>query len=225
MDTMDLIRLLRSLEEFLYELVGWLVFYPRTFWRTLCRPGFMARYTRDELLKPQESRFQETISPVLMLILTVALAHGIELTLRMALPSTESPVSQVLMGSEEGIMLTRSAFFCIYALGAALGTLRHQRAILTRDTMREPFSIQAFLACPFVLALAAGELLLRAPAAQWPTAGVAVQVLGTGWYLWARTAAFRELNTATFLRAFGRVLASFLATSAFIVTIVAIAFL
>jgi len=28
---MDLIRLLRSLEEFLYELVGWLVFYPRMF--------------------------------------------------------------------------------------------------------------------------------------------------------------------------------------------------
>lgn len=39
---MDLMRLLRSLEEFLYELIGWLVFYPRTFWRILRHPGAIA---------------------------------------------------------------------------------------------------------------------------------------------------------------------------------------
>ena len=65
---MDLIRLLRSLEEFLYELVGWLVFYPRTLWRVLVRPGEVARYTRGEFAKDPEHRFADAISPVLMLI-------------------------------------------------------------------------------------------------------------------------------------------------------------
>ena len=50
---MDLIRLLRSLEEFLYELVGWLVFYPRTLWRVLVRPGGVAQYTRREFANHQ----------------------------------------------------------------------------------------------------------------------------------------------------------------------------
>ncbi len=218
---MDLIRLLRSLEEFLYELVGWLVFYPRTFWRILRHPGDMARYTRAELLLPLEARFQATISPVLMLILTVALAHALELASRAALPDLQSPVGRMLFGSEEGLMLTRSAIFCVYALGAALGTLRRQRVPITRETLREPFSIQAFLACPFVLALAVGELLLRTGGTQAHIAGVVLQLAAVVWYLWARTVAFRALNPVSGLRAFGLVVVSFLITTVAILIVAA----
>ena len=35
---MDFMRILRSLEEFLYEVMTWLVFYPRTMWRALRHP-------------------------------------------------------------------------------------------------------------------------------------------------------------------------------------------
>lgn len=219
---MDLIRLLRSLEEFLYELVGWLVFYPRTFWRIVCHPGEIARYTQDELRKPLEERFQATISPVLMLILTVALAHAMELAALASLPTLHSPVGRILFGSEEGIMLTRSAIFCIYALGAALGTLRRQKVYITRNTLREPFSIQAFLACPFVLALAVGELLLRLPGHDWSAPGLAVHALAVGWYLWARTAAYRALNPCSWARAFGLVLASFVVTTIVVVALAAV---
>jgi hypothetical protein len=216
---MDLIRLLRSLEEFLYELVGWLVFYPRTFWQALVHPDKIARYTRQELQKPLETRFQETISPVLMLILTVALGHGMELALRVALPPTSSPVGRLLFGSEEGIMLTRSAIACVYALGAALGTLRRQHVRVTRETLREPFSIHAFLACPFVLALAIGNLLSQVADPRWMTAGIVLQFVAVGWYLWARTRAFRALNDASWMRAFGLVLASFLTTTVFVLVV------
>lgn len=216
---MDLIRLLRSLEEFLYELVGWLVFYPRTFLRIIIRPAQMALYTQEELRKPLEARFQATISPVLMLILTVALAHAMELASRAAVPTLQSPVGRILFGSEEGIMLTRSAIFCVYALGAALGTLRQQKIPVTRETLREPFSIQAFLACPFVLALALGELLLRWPSDAWVVPGLAVHVVGVLWYLWARAAAYRALNTASWAKAFGLVLASFVVTTAVVLAV------
>lgn len=216
---MDLIRLLRSLEEFLYELVGWLVFYPRTFLRIIFRPAQMALYTQEELRKPLEARFQATISPVLMLILTVALAHAMELASRAAAPTLQSPVGRILFGSEEGIMLTRSAIFCVYALGAALGTLRQQKIPVTRETLREPFSIQAFLACPFVLALALGELLLRWPGDAWVLPGLAVHVVGILWYLWARAAAYRALNTASWAKAFGLVLASFVVTTVVVLAV------
>jgi len=214
---MDLIRLLRSLEEFLYELVGWLVFYPRTFWRVVVHPGRIAMYTREELQKPLEHRFQATISPVLMLILTVGLAHAMELVSRAALPAIDTPAGKILFGSEEGLMLTRSAIFCVYALGAALGTLRRQRAPVTRDTLREPFSIQAFLVCPFVLALSAGMLMMRLATAEWVVAGIVVHLIGVGWYLWARVAAFRAMNAASLPMAMWLVLTSFLITTAVIV--------
>lgn len=153
---MDLMRLLRSLEEFLYELIGWLVSYPRTFWRILRHPGAIARYTRKELAEPPEQQFQETISPVLMLILSVVLAHAMEMALRLPTQQTESPLGRLLFGTEQSLLLTRSIIFCFYALGAALGTLIRERKPITRETLREPFSVQAFLACPFVLILSLG---------------------------------------------------------------------
>lgn len=153
---MDLVRLLRSLEEFLYELVGWLVFYPRTFWRILRHPGAIARYTRMELARDEGGQFQDTISPVLMLILSVGIAHGLELVLQTAVPTLTSPLGQRLLGSEQGLLLTRSVVFCIYALGASLATLRRERKPITRETLREPFSIQTFLVCPFLVLNALG---------------------------------------------------------------------
>lgn len=204
-------RLLRSLEEFLYELVGWLVFYPRTFWRILWHPGAIARYTRLELAQDRDQQFSETISPVLMLVLSVILVHALEMALKLSLPAISSPIGQLLFGSEQGLLLTRSAVFCVFALGAALGTLRQNRLAVTRDTLREPFSIQAFLACPFVVMLSSGELLARVNGYQW-VGGVLVAV-AVIWYIAARVIAYRALNHAGWLLSLALVLRSFIITT------------
>ncbi|UNK56329.1 hypothetical protein MNQ95_09085 [Pseudoxanthomonas daejeonensis] len=208
---MDLMRLLRSLEEFLYELVGWLVFYPRTFWRVLRHPGAMARYTRLELAQPPERQFEETISPVLMLILSVVLAHVAEMALKVSLPTMSTPVGQLLFGSEQFLLLTRSAVFCIYALGAALGTLRQDGSKVTRATLREPFSIQAFLACPFVVMFSIGEQLARTAEAR--EAGVVLACAAVVWYIVARAIAYRALYRSGWLKALALVIASFSLTT------------
>ena len=43
-------KLLKSLEELLYELVSWLLFYPITMWRSVLKPLNMMRYADTELL-------------------------------------------------------------------------------------------------------------------------------------------------------------------------------
>lgn len=53
---MDFMRILRSVEAFLYKVMTWLVFYPRTLIRTALRPIGMLEYSRAELRKPEESR-------------------------------------------------------------------------------------------------------------------------------------------------------------------------
>ena len=35
---MNVLTILRSVEELLYEVMSWLLFYPRTLWTTLTRP-------------------------------------------------------------------------------------------------------------------------------------------------------------------------------------------
>jgi hypothetical protein len=193
---MDLMRLLRSLEEFLYELIGWLVFYPRTFWRILRNPGAIARYTQLEMEQPPENQFTETISPVLMLILSVTLAHALELVSKAPLPQVDTPAGRMLFGSEQGLLLTRSVAFCLYALLAALSTLRRQRTAITRDTLRTPFSIQAFLVSPFVVLLSAGFLMARGGEPWQPAAGWSLAAGSCLWYVWARASAYRAVSRA-----------------------------
>jgi hypothetical protein len=45
---MDFIKVIRSLEELLYEVMTWLVFYPRTMWRIVAHPAATTRYSEDE---------------------------------------------------------------------------------------------------------------------------------------------------------------------------------
>jgi len=46
---LDFMKLLKSLEELLYELVSWLLFYPITMWRSVVSPLIMMRYADAEL--------------------------------------------------------------------------------------------------------------------------------------------------------------------------------
>ncbi|HSD18288.1 MAG TPA: hypothetical protein VLC71_13650 [Thermomonas sp.] len=222
---MDLMRILRSLEEFLYELVGWLVFYPRTFWRVLRHPAAIARYTQLELEQEPERQFTETISPVLMLILSVALAHALEMLSRVPSVETNTPLAQVLLGSEEALLLTRCVVFCGYALVAALMTLRQQGKAITRETLRTPFSIQAFLVSPFVMLLSAGMLLTRLDGPWASVAAVALIGSSCFWYLWARASAYRAMVDSGWGIALLRVGVAFIVTTALVIALMALVLL
>lgn len=216
---MDLMRILRSLEEFLYELVGWLVFYPRTFWRVLRHPAAIARYTELELQQDPERQFTETISPVLMLILSVVIAHGLEMLSRIPSLETDTPVSQLLLGSDQALLLTRCVVFCAFALVAALSILQQQGKAITRETLRSPFSVQAFLVSPFVVMLSVGILVARVEHGWSQAAGGVLIAIGCLWYLWARTCAYRALVDIGWWSALTRVSVAFLVTSAVVVAL------
>jgi len=149
----------------------------------------------------------------------VVLAHALEMAMRTVPLSLSGPLGKLLFSSEQGLLLTRSAVFCILALGAALSTLWRQRLPINRDTLREPFSIQAFLACPFVLLLAVSQAVGASGTAEARRWGAAIGVVAVVWYLWARTRTFVALNDVGYLPAAGFVLASFLVTSALVLAL------
>jgi hypothetical protein len=45
---MGFVQLLRSIENLLYEIMTWLVFYPRTLWRVDCHPLAVLSYSDVE---------------------------------------------------------------------------------------------------------------------------------------------------------------------------------
>ncbi|WP_431637887.1 hypothetical protein ACQVBX_08435 [Dyella sp. KULCS107] len=215
---MDLMRILRALEEFLYELVGWLVFYPRTFWRILRDPPASARYVLRELAAPPEKQFAASVSPVLMLILSVVLAHGIEMLSRQSLPDMANPVGHRLFESEQGMLITRCVVFSGYALIAALVTLRRQKQAVTRDTLRGPFAVQAFLISPLVVMLSLGMLLIDLED-DYALPGGALIIFSIVWYVWARIRTYGALTETGWPRATVIVIGTFLGTTALVVAI------
>lgn len=196
---MDVMRLLRSLEEFLYELVGWLVFHPRTLLRILVHPAGIARYTQRELARPIEQQFAETVSPVLTLILSVVIAHAVELGTHQSVRVGDAPLAKTLAGSDQALLLTRCVVFSTFAFVAALSLMRQRGTVLTRETLREPFSIQAYLVSPFVLLCCAAAVLQRFE----PMAGAAAYAASLAWYVWARASAYRALVPVGWPKALG----------------------
>jgi hypothetical protein len=71
---MDFLRIIRSLEELLYEVRTWLVFYPRTLWRIAATPGRMMRYSDAEQADAPDRQYTATLSPPPFLMLTILIS-------------------------------------------------------------------------------------------------------------------------------------------------------
>jgi len=78
---MNFFNLLKSLDELLYEIMSWLIFYPVTLWRTLVRPLKMMDYSDLEQRDAEEKQYTDTLAPPLFLLLTLIIGHAIELSL------------------------------------------------------------------------------------------------------------------------------------------------
>jgi hypothetical protein len=198
---MDFMRVLQSLEEFLYEIMGWLVFYPRALWRTLRHPVAVAVYTGQQLEQPRDEQFTEMVSPPLMLILTIVLAHVIELGTHRATATIDSVLGRELFSSEQAIIVTRSIVFCLFGLFGAMGMLRYQRQPIDRDSLRKPFYIHCYLLAPFALGLAFASTLMALVDDRWKLAGAALLLLCCLWYAAAQTAIYARMLKMPWWRA------------------------
>ncbi|MDH4412681.1 MAG: permease [Rhizobium sp.] len=146
---MDFMRLLKSLEELLYELVSWLVFYPLTLWRAFTRPLSMMRYADDELEDRPEDQYDDTISPPLFLLITLLLSQALS-TLFPNMAAADQAV-QALTRSSSNLLIARGVIFGIFPMVMAVTLILHKGLVLTRSTLRPPFFSQCYVAGPFVL--------------------------------------------------------------------------
>src|SRR5687768_6566805 len=106
-------KILKSLEELLYELVSWLVFYPITMWRSATRPLSMMRYADLELSDRLERQYDDTLSPPLFLLITLLLSQGLSTAFPTTYDSSELPKA---LGSASNLLIARGVVFGIFPL-------------------------------------------------------------------------------------------------------------
>jgi hypothetical protein len=188
----DFLKIIRSLEELLYEVMTWLVFYPRTMWRIAIRPLETASYSEREQTDAAAEPYTDTLSPPLLLMLTLLIAHGLGLGLGAKGLETDSAIGKTLFGSAQNLLMLRALAFSIFPLTAATTLLRRRRLAIDRTTLRGPFFSQCYLTAPFALAVSSGMVLMRTQAGAAKPAGAAIALLGLAWYLAVETRWFQR---------------------------------
>jgi hypothetical protein len=179
---MDFVKILRSLEEFLYEAMTWVVLYPRTLWRVAIGPVGMMRYASTQLAEPAERQFAEALSPPLTLMLTLAVSHGLELS--SGLPIDAAPgLMATLMSTEQNLLITRAVAYSIFPLVYSALALKRLGLPLDRNSLRAPFFAQCYAAAVYALMLGTAVILVRLDGSAPKLAGGVLMLATVTWYI------------------------------------------
>ena len=194
---MDFMKLLKSIEELLYELISWFVFYPLTFWRIVVRPIAMLSYAQKELTERQDEQFDDAVSPPILLVLTLVMLHIVEGVFNQAWASALPALFQ----DDRNLLIFRAVSFSLFPLLYATVGLRTGGARLTRTTLRPAFYSQSYATVPFVLAASIGLQLAGQLSSPLRILGLGFMAVGAGWYLaveiaWLRKTAKMSLAKA-----------------------------
>jgi hypothetical protein len=185
---LDFIAIIRSLEELLYEVMTWLIFYPRTLFRIIVSPTHMTLYSDDEQDDTPADRYSDALSPPLLLMLTLLICHVVELGFGLSGPKGHgSAMAKTLIGSDQALLLTRALLFAVIPVTIAGLVLRIAKRPLDRKTLRMPFYAQCYLVVPFALVASIGGTLVRAPGPGTTPLGAVLAAVAFGWFIGAES--------------------------------------
>lgn len=148
---------LNSLDELLYEVMSWVIFFPLTLWQALLRPiGTMEEIAREAAL-PDDERYAAVLSPPLFLALTLLLGH----TVATALGQTDQIIANHhgladLVNDNASALVLRVVVFAGFPLFLAARMVRERKIKLDRTSLQQPFYEQCYPAAVFALGLGLG---------------------------------------------------------------------
>lgn len=193
---MIFMQFLKSLDDLLYEIITWLVFYPVTLWKTIRRPFTMMAYADSELEEGRESRYPDVLSPPIFLLLTLLLSHGLAVALLGENPIVASHKGLAgFINDDTSLLLVRLIFFAVFPLFMSVLLLRRRKQPLTRDSLRLPFYAQCYPTSVFAFLLGLGAIGTQVHASVPALAGLGVIIFA---FIW-----FGTLQTVWFAQALG----------------------
>jgi hypothetical protein len=204
---MDFMKWISSLDELLYEVMSWLLFFPLTLWRTLTRPLAMMDYSGRQLALPENEQFSATLSPPLFLALALLVAHGVSA----ALGQTDAIVADrtglaAMINDDASALVLRLVIFAAFPLLAAARLVRRLRVPLDRVSLREPFYAQCYPIALFALGFSVGVTLLSVGSPSLRVGGTMLICAAFLYYAAVETRWFAAKLGVGVVRAFGAML-------------------
>ena len=201
---MDFLKLIQSLDELLYEVMSWLIFYPVTLWRALTRPLKMMDYSDVEQGDASDQQYTDTLSPPLFLLLSLILVHAAEI----ALIGNDAVVARkvglsALVSTNTDLIMLRIVTYSLFPVMMATRMVRAQTLQVNRDTLRAPFYSQCYVAAVLAMMLGSAVILIKL-AHDWSVlAGGALVLFALLWFGFLQTAWFNQHLKCGRLKAFG----------------------
>jgi len=183
----DLLKILRSFEELLFEAMTWLYFYPRTMLRIVSQPMTAMAYSDREEGQPEDLRYDDALSPPVLLIITLVIANAIGWAVHVPQPANAPPLAKALYDSQQNLLMFRCLLFGLTPLVVTLTRLRKQGVAISRQTLRRPFYAQCYLASPVALCVSLGLMAVQRGTPALVGAGAAVILASTVWLIVAQT--------------------------------------
>jgi len=200
---MDFFKLIQSLDELLYEILSWLLFYPLTLWRVLVHPVRMLHYADTELTKEDGRQFSDTLNPPLFLFLTVILIHLIELGwVGQSEVVTSRAGVDSLVSSDTSVIVLRALVFGLFPLLLARRSLVAQKIHVDREALKTPFYAQCYATAPFAILVSAAGLVLRKYGMAGIVAGLGCLIAALLWFGIIQVEWFRTRLKTSYPQAF-----------------------
>ena len=111
----------------------------------------MMKYSDVEQTEAPEQQYIDTLSPPLFLMLSILIAHAIEVAMHERIV-LRSGLAGELVQSHEYLLMLRAIAFSIVPLMFAVALLKGLGQKIDREKLRGPFYSQCYVAAPFALA-------------------------------------------------------------------------
>lgn len=202
---MEMFRLVKAVEELIFEVGFWLLSYPKSLLKVIVHPGWVVRYVTDELAKDEQGRFDEYMSPALFYALSVVvvIVPRLEAISGLYESAASNPLYTLLSGSPERLVTTAAMILAVCPLAFAWVAGASSKLGLSRSSLRAPLLSQFLIAGPFILVV---SLSLE------PDLGELSRLIGLvalSWFCVAEWLFFRRLLDVSGIRAGLLVLAGF----------------
>lgn len=151
---MDFMKWLNSLDELLYEVMSWLLFFPLTLWRSVFRPTALMEEVESEARLPEDQQYASVLSPPLFLALALLLGHAFATALGQndAIIADRNGLADLVDDNASALVL-RMIVFAAFPLFLAARLVRRLGVKLDRSSLRRPFYAQCYPAAVFALGM------------------------------------------------------------------------
>ncbi len=186
---MDFLGAMKAIEQFAYELMSWVLFFPLTIYRVIVNPVRMMDYVAAETEKDETVAFAAAMRPTLFLLL--ALTIGV-----LTVPFTEAEVliisatrlGKAITDSWVTLVMFRMIVFTAFPIAGALIHDLFTPGEVDRNTLKKPFLQQCYIMAPFAL-ITSPCLTLASRGDLWAGLALLVSVI---WLITVETLFFRR---------------------------------